>query len=249
MRNQIRHHIFNHDFLTDKEYHHFLNFCNEVSDLKRDTSNYYDLLIEKYQISKRSISLNVFSNSISYRNFIRHFLVKNGILQINTNLVGECSKLLHNPNKPQGLVQISSSLIFFKEYDHFGLKSAEQKETGVVPTFKFNQWFKVGNDELGIFELPLADSYKYQKKIPIVYSTQDPPFCWRYREPGDLIMIGDHRKKLRRFLIEKKVPKSKRDRLLILASGSKVLFLEKFGYSGLFNISKTDKITSVVLLR
>lgn len=84
------------------------------------------------------------------------------------------------------------------------------------------------------------------KKIPekiytkwLDYDKISSTVCVRNRRPGDFLQIdarGGH-KKLKDYLIDEKVPREERDRLLLLADGSHVLWV--FGY----RISEAVKVT------
>lgn len=65
----------------------------------------------------------------------------------------------------------------------------------------------------------------------------------RTRLPGDYFVSRGNsvRKPLRRFLSEKKIPKEQRDRLLLIANGSEVLFLEGFGACERAKIGETTR--------
>lgn len=51
-------------------------------------------------------------------------------------------------------------------------------------------------------------------------------FCIRRRQPGDYLQMADgHRKKLKKYLIEERIPADRRQRLWLLAQGHKVLWV------------------------
>ncbi|BDR56246.1 tRNA lysidine(34) synthetase TilS [Xylocopilactobacillus apis] len=256
IRNRIRHHVFNDQFLSYQEYKHFLNFFKSFNELKTDAYRYYDKLIETNKIeinnSNEVIRLKFFSEMkyISLSNFLSHLIVKSGFQQISDNFINESVILIENQKKPQGSININNSYILFKDYQFFGIKSAILEKRKVAPTFRYNQWYQFKNEEVGVFFLDNAFGQDFKKKFFISLSRDSPPLKWRYRQTGDYVLTnGKIKKKLRRFFIDNKVSQIKRDHLLVLASGSNILYLEDFGYSGLFNTDKTDKITSVVLLR
>lgn len=64
---------------------------------------------------------------------------------------------------------------------------------------------------------------------------------FRLRQAGDYIKLPRRnvKKSLKKFMIEEKIPKENRDSLMLLADGSRVLWLEGFGVSGDALISGT----------
>ena len=252
IRNRLRHHLLSQGIISEQEKSHLLSFFEDVNDLKKDVNSYYSYLLQKYKLSEGITSLKIFQEnpSVSKSGLLKYLFIECQILNVNNRLISEAIILVANNNKPQGVIQISENQFFFKEYDRFGIKSTIFKESRNPPKFEFNHWYQIDKIELGVFTLDKWKNEKYQKCFKICLPVDNHSLKWRYRENGDILLTtGKVKKKLNRFLIEKKISMAERDHLLILASGSKILYLEKFGYSGLFNVNKTDKITSVVLLR
>lgn len=75
--------------------------------------------------------------------------------------------------------------------------------------------------------------------LDISVSEKTPVF--RFRKSGDYIILPKRNitKTLKKFLIEEKIPKENRDKLLILANGSEILWLEGYG------VSKSGKIKEI----
>lgn len=69
----------------------------------------------------------------------------------------------------------------------------------------------------------------------------------RYRQPGDFLTLpGGQRKTLRRFLIDEKVPREHRERIVVLAEGSHVLWVVGYRISEYYKIVEgTHKILEV----
>ena len=106
----------------------------------------------------------------------------------------------------------------------------------------------------GVFETELIEKNQiFPKKTQNIHNllftdaidydiiTQD--LVVRTRLAGDYFVSRGNsvRKPLRRFLSEKKVPKEMRDRLLLIANGSEVLFLEGFGACERARIGETTR--------
>lgn len=250
IRNQFRHHLFNGNILSTQEERNFLKFCLKFSEIKSDAFVYYEQLIKKYMVSPMILSTNILTDqNFSSTSFLSYFFSRNNFTKINYHQIDQCSKLLNNQLKPQGLIKINKSFNFFKDYNSFGIKKLISDDPIQAPIFSFNKWYLVGDSEVGVFDLKEVNNQNWSKKYLLNLDYSDPPLEWRYRHSGDEIVINGHTKKLRRLMIDEKIPNEKRDHLLVLASGSKIIYLENFGYSGLFKTNKTDRITSVVLIR
>ncbi len=95
--------------------------------------------------------------------------------------------------------------------------------------------------------MPLAQAIKHwdnQQQVPALKEEKwlsadvlESKPVWRTRRTGDYIVVAGGRKKLKDFLIDEKVPREERDKLLLLADGAHILWV--FGY----RISDAVKIT------
>ncbi len=70
---------------------------------------------------------------------------------------------------------------------------------------------------------PLMIEEKVYKKM-LAYDTIGPNLCLRSRCSGDYLTVRGGRQKLKRYLIDSKYPKDRRDRLPLLAQGSHILW-------------------------
>ncbi len=256
IRNRLRHHLFLNPVFSNENWSQFLNFCLNFTEIKQDVEAYYRGLIQKYLI-KSSLEIKILNLRVinenplfSLSNFLSFFLITSGVEKINHRMVNECCQLLNNNKKPQGQISLGSQQLFFKTYNNFGVKSLKTRKAIKPPFFYLNQWYYFKQGDFGIFDVAQSEDENYQKKIPIKLPESLVQLKWRHRLPGDYwYRSSGSKQKLGRFLIKHQVPNEQRDQLLVLASGSKIFYLENFGYTGLFKTDKTDKITSVVLIR
>jgi len=66
------------------------------------------------------------------------------------------------------------------------------------------------------------------------------PLCWRYRTPGDYLELdGVGRKKVKEYLIDRKIPAGERDRIPLLADGSHILWIPGLRISSYYKVSET----------
>ena len=66
--------------------------------------------------------------------------------------------------------------------------------------------------------------------------------CVRTRENGDYIMIGDGKRKLlKRFFIDEKIPKERRDQILLLTEGDHILWIIGHRISESYKLSEKTR--------
>ena len=99
--------------------------------------------------------------------------------------------------------------------------------------------------EVALSELEI---YKNSIKVPSLECTKwfdydkinsDP--IVRTRLPGDYISISGGKKSLKKYFIDEKIPKSERDRMLLLADGSHIMWILKGRISEYYKITETTK--------
>ena len=99
-------------------------------------------------------------------------------------------------------------------------------------------------------EVPKSDCKKY-----LDYDTMKNTPVLRHRLPGDYLYVDGasgalHKKNLNRLLIDKKIPVSERDALLLLADGSHVLWVLGYRISAAAKVSEeTERILEVTWTR
>ena len=108
----------------------------------------------------------------------------------------------------------------------------------------------VSNPFSSPLEVPKSDCKKY-----LDYDTMKNTPVLRHRLPGDYLYVDGasgvlHKKSLNRLLIDKKIPVSERDSLLLLADGSHVLWVLGYRISAAAKVSEeTERILEVTWTR
>ncbi len=123
-------------------------------------------------------------------------------------------------------------------------KNLERKESGcgeeenIVPAEMLKRAVKGKNMEFQVFprekgkEIPKKEYTKW-----FDYDKIKGTLSVRFRRAGDyLVLPGGGRKKLTRFLIDEKVPRELRDRIFVLAEGSRVLWVVGYRISEYYKI-------------
>lgn len=88
---------------------------------------------------------------------------------------------------------------------------------------------------LGIFRTRPAFSYRSEGVYPLaLLKERGEPLVFRRRQPGDRFypLKGNGDKKLKKYLCDGKIPLAERDRMTVLASGSRVIWLPGLSNAG-----------------
>ncbi len=144
-----------------------------------------------------------------------------------------------------GSLSLPCGIRAYKEYDTLRFVWA-QEDKGNVPQdagVTFTLWEKEAIPEDSLF-------YKKEQNIPenrytkwFDYDKITTALLLRPRKEGDYLTIDDalHTQSLKRYLINEKVPKKKRDALYVLADGSHVLWVPGYRTSSGFHVSGETK--------
>ena len=210
LRNRIRHHIIP---LLENENPNLSNSISNYSNQLHEAFTYIRNNSVKYmEINDNKIVINSFNNLalIQKKDIINYICDSLGILS-NDNKICDVLELIENP-KPNLTYDLSNDFVFVKEYDICYIKKRE-----INNTFRFeinlNEEIKLSNSSFSLDEIATSDTY-------LNLSINEPlPLVIRKRCNGDKLIIKEGHKKLKDFLIDKKVPKSERDNLIIVTNG------------------------------
>ena len=117
-------------------------------------------------------------------------------------------------------ITLPFEVVAIKEYDFLTITN-KQKEKPVL-----NQPFKCGEfDVAGLFKVVTkrVKEFAGQKGLLLDYRKVPKDAIWRFREDGDVFTkFGGGTKKLKSYMIDKKIPLRLRDQIPVLASGNEV---------------------------
>lgn len=211
LRNRIRHHVVN-------------RLQQENPNLSSSVSNYSNQLFEAFdyirscsvnylQENNYKIEITTFNNLalIIKKDIINYICDNLGIIS-SENKINDILSLIESP-KPNLSYSLNEKYQFIKEYNtcyiskinkieniNFKLELNEEKLIKKCGLFKLTE-----NSEIGKHTLKIS----YSEPLPLTI---------RNRLDGDKLIIGKGHKKLKDFLIDKKVPKTERDKLIIVTN-------------------------------
>lgn len=126
-------------------------------------------------------------------------------------------------NQPNQMYSLPNSYLFVKEYEVIYIK----KELPIIPinilVNKVGEYF-VDDNKSYIFSNEKI-THNYSNYFELCYNELVFPLYIRQRHNGDKMSIKVGSKKVKDILIDQKVPKSERDRLLVIANEENVLWI------------------------
>lgn len=211
LRNRIRHHVIpllqQENPSLNTSISNYSNQLHEAFAYIRDNSVKY---LERYGYK---IDVNSFINLalIQKKDIINYICDSNGILS-NDNKICDILNIIENP-RPNLTYDLNGNYQFVKAYDTCYIKQVTEKEE---INFQINVGEEINISSYGSFCLS-EENREYDTFLKIAHD-EPLPLTIRKRCDGDKLIIGNGHKKLKDFLIDKKVPKEKRDDLLIITN-------------------------------
>ena len=124
---------------------------------------------------------------------------------------------------PNQTFSLPNSYLFVKEYEVIYIK----KEEPIVPIYlevnREGEYF-VDDNKSYIFSTNKI-THNYRNYFELCYNELVFPLYIRQRKNGDKMSLKIGSKKVKDILIDKKIPKSERDRLLVITDGENVLWI------------------------
>lgn len=134
--------------------------------------------------------------------------------------------------------------VAIKEYDYLTILNKHQER----PTFERN--FKCGEFEVQGFGKVIVKRVKdmtcEEGQLLIDYRRLPKDVVWRFRQEGDVFTkFGGGTKKLKSFMIDRKIPQRKRDFIPVLASGNEVYVVAGYEIS---DKVKVENVPTAILI-
>jgi len=196
LRNRIRHHVVPRLKEENDLNEHILNFSSQVylaSDFIRSQSKTFlnsklEFNLKEFNLLHEAIKWDVISYLLEQINVSKSYEKLSMILKQLVTI------------KPNVEIKLSSNFMMIKSYDLVKIKALSKDENkNTLPT-------------LTISHKKTDVSYN---SIELCYNELDFPITLRHRKNGDILKFDFGRKKLKDFLIDKKIPKEIRDSLLL----------------------------------
>ena len=197
---------------------------------------YADALIYDKKAVKIPTTYFLYDNAIVSRLIFKAFKnigITKDVERRHINLITSLARTGENGKK----ISLPFDIVVSKEYDFITIHN-KQKEI-----LTLNQSFKCGEFEVpnfGKVVVRRVKEFDFEKGLLLDYRKVPKDAVWRFRQDGDVFeKFGGGKKKLKSYLIDRKIPARIRDSLPVLASGNEV-----FAIAGV-EISEKVKVENV----
>ncbi|WP_308699406.1 tRNA lysidine(34) synthetase TilS [Texas Phoenix palm phytoplasma] len=199
------------------------NFLKNIKHFHLQMSDAYDYIREKTNIF---LIKNKKNNGFCLKYFLKLqdiiqqdiilFLFEENKINKNFFLIKNIIKGLKNFYKPNIKWELNEKWEFIKTYEYFELKKKQIKNIFLQKNNKKNLLYSCTNKKLLLF---------CDKIIKINFDLKNvlKPFILRKRNPGDILQFSYGKKKLSKFLIEKKVISFEREKLFCIVDSNNVI--------------------------
>lgn len=212
LRNRIRHNV-----ITELKKEN-PNLANSVSNYSKQLFEAFDYIrsqsIDYFEQNNHKIDVSTFIKLalIQKKDIINYICDDLGIVS-SENKINDILDLIENP-KPNLSYSLNSEYEFIKEYNICYISKITKKANINTKIDKNEKTYIEGYGEFILSENEtnlIKDSLKISCDEPL-------PLTIRNRVDGDKLIIGKGHKKLKDFLIDKKVPKKEREKLLVVTN-------------------------------
>ena len=244
---------------TNQENHYFRNRVRNLYLPQMETENLqvrkalleFGKEVSDYQTAIGELSQTVdvedLTQFLSFSEETQRVLLQHYIGQfVNLNVTREQFKQIHHilKIKSQYRHSLKNGYELVKEYDHFQIckirpKSDEKSNECVLDYL--NQVHYEGY--LFSFGLPLEGD-----RVQKIYVSRETSLILRHRHSGDYLIKNGHRKKLRRLFIDLKIPKEKREKVIIIEQSGKICSVLGIEISDLSKKMKNDIMNTVLYI-
>lgn len=212
LRNNIRNNILNNleninkDF--DKKFLQYSNLLNETYDFIRSTSLSY-FKDDKIQLDQY-LSLHI----TIQKDILNCFFEKYNITS-STSKLNDCIEVLKN-TKPNLTYNLQDNYRLIKEYNYFYITDKLTKEICIT----MGEFDKCEIPVYGRFYFTNILPKTYTSYVKMCYNKLDFPVKIRTRVNGDKVKIKNGHKKISDLFIDLKIPKEKRDEILLVETNN-----------------------------
>ena len=254
LRNRIRHLIVpkmkaeNSKFLE-----HIQSYEQQLSILLQATGEQVDTYLANMQVGEDTFSIDTWSSlSKSWQSLVIKKLLERYSKKLDEKTLEQVENLLSNRKKPQGFVDLGTNRFFIKKYNlfYFANKYHVEDEKTIKYELELNKWITLSKEEkIGVF---------FNRRPPILKNDQvfyfsNPkllPLIVRHRNQGDRIHTKVGTQKLKKILINDKVPQEAREKVWVITTREDlILWVPNVRKSDLSESQVNDKMQYMIIFR
>ncbi|KRK40924.1 tRNA(Ile)-lysidine synthase [Loigolactobacillus bifermentans DSM 20003] len=189
-----------------------------------------------------------YAQALVLRQLCAHFLLPQG-LELKTAQIQAGLALLQG-SKAVGTVTLAGGWRLQRQYQTFKLLQATAK-VPVQPAFTLvpHQWQPLGPTcEIGLF--PATSAPAGADSYDVLLAPQALPLIIRHRQPGDRLALKHGQQKVKKILIDQKVPATQRAAVWLATTAQhQLLWVIGYKKAQLFNPAQPDKILYRLVVR
>lgn len=183
-----------------------------------------------------------------WQDLVLRAIFKKEALELKQSKLTLVKKVLQMKQKPQGEIDIQKNIKFYQEYSVFGFTNTTKKVNikQEVISLTVDKWQKVAHGKIGYFSdikhLQPGDEYlAFEKPVQLKL---------RHRMPGDKIRFSFGTKKLKKMLIDEKIPQNLREQSWVVANESnEILWVLGIKKTDLSHFNLNDKMQYILIYR
>ncbi|MGN0470611.1 MAG: tRNA lysidine(34) synthetase TilS [Acutalibacteraceae bacterium] len=162
-------------------------------------------------------------------------------------------KIVYN----SGAVNLKNNITAVSKQGFLRIISSVQHQENEIISYTNQNLITINNKKISILLMNIDEFNKYQKINNLVFNNSMDydtiPFnrVFRTRKSGDMFTLPKRNitKSLKKYFIELKVPQENRDEIILLASGSDILWIEGIGVSKKYRVSTDTKKVLVLEIK
>ncbi len=170
--------------------------------------------------------------------------------EVNERQLTEMVNLLENAKRPQGQIDLKNNYIFVKEYGSFNFQKKEETKDTTCKEWRLlcGQWVQLSSTEkIGLFasKLPARSGDDM-----LELNTDSRSLVVRHRREGDKLLTTAGKQKVKKIMIDNKLPIIQRTRTWVVSKGGNdVVWVIGQKKSDLSRQNVNDKIHYIVIYR
>lgn len=220
LRNRMRHNVVP---LLKKENSHLLehiqSYQDQLSDLLEAVESAAEAKLKQMSFSNGRLVVAYWQQESPawQRILLKQVCLKKDVLA-SEDQIHQMQELLNNKNSVQGRVQLTDTIALVKDYTSFGLVQEKNNSalTGSCFALEPNQWMDISPfEQVGLFE---SSQYHAQPQDDtLIIAKPEKPLYIRHRKQGDKLVTSQGRQKVKKIMIDKKVPLYQRDKIWVVS--------------------------------
>ncbi|MCH5300827.1 MAG: tRNA lysidine(34) synthetase TilS [Ruminococcus sp.] len=222
----------------------------DVIEVNEFLDNYAESVLKKAELKcQDSICYNISEITsqmlLIQRQCIFKILNNNSINNLTRTHINLCADILING----GEVDLNGEFKAVSSQNMFRIIKTNIKNNNLSKiNLNIDKPIQFGEKEISV---KIVECFDIKDKNILDYNVIEKNPVFRFRKSGDFITLPKRNvtKSLKKFLIEEKIPKENRDKLLVLANGSEILWIEGYGVSkaGLINKNSSKALKIAVI--